>query len=47
MIGSRSDQDLFYFDTGSGQLSLTISPERLPSNTRGGNLDVAARNNFV
>lgn len=43
IIGTRSDVDYFYLDSAAGTLSLTISPLRMPSNTRGGNLDILAR----
>ena len=43
VISTAADQDYFYLDTAAGTLSLTITPLRLPSNTRGGNLDIVAR----
>lgn len=40
VIGSQSDVDVFQFDAGTGAVSLTATPHRMPVNTAGGNLDV-------
>lgn len=43
IIGSASDVDLFQLDAAAGSLSLTVTPLRMATNTRGGNLDSLAR----
>ena len=43
VISTPTDVDYFYLDTAAGTLSLTVTPLRMPSNTRGGNLDILAR----
>ncbi|MGL4206966.1 MAG: Ig-like domain-containing protein [Aeromonadaceae bacterium] len=43
VISTPADTDYFYLDSAAGTLSLTITPLRMPSNTRGGNLDIVAR----
>ena len=43
VITNPADTDYFYLDTAAGTLSLIITPLRLPSNTRGGNLDILAK----
>ena len=43
VISTPSDVDYFYLDTAAGTLSLTITPLRMPSNTRGGDLDIVAK----
>ena len=43
VISTPTDVDYFYLDTAAGTLSLTVTPLRMPNNTRGGNLDILAR----
>ena len=40
IIQSRTDVDAFAFDTAGGTVTLTATPARETTNTRGGNLDV-------
>jgi hypothetical protein len=43
IIGSTTDVDMFQLDVAAGNLTLNITPLRMPNNTRGGNLDILAR----
>jgi hypothetical protein len=46
VIETRTDEDWFYFDTGAGAISLTVTPAWAAftrSTTRGANLDIRAR----
>jgi hypothetical protein len=43
IIGSTTDVDMFQLDVAAGNLTLNVTPLRMPSNTRGGNLDILAR----
>lgn len=40
VLQTSTDVDVFSFVTGNGAMSLTVKPWVMPSNTRGGNLDV-------
>jgi hypothetical protein len=40
VLERNTDVDVFSFRTGSGQVSLTVNPWIMPSDTRGGNLDL-------
>lgn len=43
VIGTRADVDVFTFNAGAGTVNLTVTPQRMGTNTLGGNLDIEAK----